>query len=292
GERRRGALATYERLPNPSKTDEEWRRTDISGLNPAQFSELAHKNGFKLDALSSLPRGVILEPLRVAAEKHPQLVEPLLFSLIKADRDRFSALHAAFFTGGTFLYVPDGVEINEPIVGQHTSHAGGTAFLPHTLIVAGRGARFHYLDEYIGRDDEAVGYRTGSAEIFVGEGAEVGYVSLQKWGRNAYQFANQRAHIAKDGRARIFNVTLGGRFAKVRCEANLQGRGASAELKGVYFASGDQFFDFHTLQDHQDGNTTSDLLFKGALQDTARAVYAGLIRIEKGAARSDAYQAN
>ncbi len=292
GERRRGALAAYERLPMPSKTEEEWRRTDISGLNPAQFSELEHRNGFKLDALSSLPRGVILEPLRVAAEKHPELVEPLLFSLIKADRDRFSALHAAFFTGGTFLYVPDGVEVKEPIVGQHTSHDGGTALLPHTLIVAGRGSRFHYLDEYIGRDDEPAAYRSGSAEIFVGEGAEVGYVAVQKWGRNAWHFADQRARVEKDARLRLFNVTLGAQFSKTRVEASLVGQGSDAELKSIYFASGKQFFDFHTLQDHQVGNTRSDLLFKGALQDTARTVYAGLIRIEKGAARSDAYQAN
>ncbi|GAC1474685.1 MAG: Fe-S cluster assembly protein SufD [Candidatus Dormibacteraceae bacterium] len=292
GERRRGALATYERLPNPSKTDEEWRRTDISGLNTAQFSELEHQNGSKLGAVSSLPRGVILEPLRVAAEKHPQLVEQHLFSLIKTDRDRFTALHAAFFTGGTFLYVPDGVEIKEPIVAQHTSHAGGTAFLPHTLIVAGRGARFHYLDEYIGQDDEPAAYRSGSAEIFVGEGAEVGYVAVQKWGRNAWHFGDQRARLGKDSKLRLFSVTLGGRFSKTRVEASLVGHGADAELKSIYLASGQQFFDFHTLQDHQVGNTRSDLLFKGALQDTARTVYAGLIRIEKGAARSDAYQAN
>jgi Fe-S cluster assembly protein SufD len=292
GERRRGALATYERLPNPSKTDEEWRRTDISGLNPAQFSELEHEDGFKLDARSTLPRGVILEPLRVAAGKHRQLVEPLLFSLARADRDRFTALHAAFFTGGTFLYVPDGVVIDEPIIGRHTSHEGGSAFLPHTLIVAGRGARFHYLDEYLGQDDEAAGYRTGSAEIFVGEGAEVGYVSLQKWGRNAWHLGDQRARLEKDAKLKLFNVTLGGRFSKTRVEASLVGQGAEAELKAIYFASGNQFFDFHTLQDHQVGNTRSDLLFKGALQDTAHAVYAGLIRIEKGAARSDAYQAN
>jgi Fe-S cluster assembly protein SufD len=291
-ERRRNALETYERLPNPSKTDEEWRRTDISALNTAQFSELEHRNGFNLDALSSLPRGVILEPLRVAAEKHPQLVEPYLFSLIKADRDRFSALHAAFFTGGTFLYVPDGVVIDEPIVAQHASHASGTAFLPHTLIVAGRNARFHYLDEYIGNDEESAGYRTGSAEIIVGEGADVGYVAVQKWGRNAWHFGDQRARVEKDGKLRLFTVSLGGRFSKTRVEASLVGQGAEAELKGLYLASGQQFFDFHTLQDHQVGNTRSDLLFKGALQDTARTVYAGLIRIEKGAARSDAYQAN
>ena len=290
--RRLSALATYEGLPMPSKTDEEWRRTDISGLNATDFSELEHRNGYNLDALSSLPRGVILEPLRVAADKHRKLVEPLLFSLARADRDRFTALHAAFFTGGTFLYVPDGVVIDEPIVAKHTSHEGGSAVLPHTLIVAGRGARFHYLDEYVADGDEEPGYRTGSAEIFVGEGAEVGYVALQKWGRNAWHFGDQRARLEKDSKLKLFSVTLGGRFSKTRVEASLVGQGAEAELKAIYFAAGQQFFDFHTLQDHQVGNTRSDLLFKGALQDSARTVYAGLIRIEKGAARSDAYQAN
>ena len=291
-QRRRGALASFERLPQPSRTDEEWRRTDVTGLNISDFTELEHKNGFNLGGLSALPRGVILEPLRTAAEMHPSLVQPRLFSLIGTDRDRFSALHAAFFTGGTFLYVPDGAVIDEPIIGQHVSHAGGNAVLPHTLIVAGRGARFHYLDEYIGDADEKAGYRSGSAEIFVGEGAEVGYVAVQKWGRHAWHFGDQRALLEKDSRLRLFNVTLGGRFSKTRVEASLVGQGSDAELKAIYLASGEQFFDFHTLQDHQVGNTRSDLLFKGALQDTARTVYAGLIRIEKGAARSDAYQAN
>jgi Fe-S cluster assembly protein SufD len=290
-ERRRTALAAYERLPMPSRTDEEWRRTDVTRLDLAAFSQLEHANGFKPAELS-LPSGVILEPLAIAAERHPELVKPLLFSLIRSDRDRFTALHAAFFTGGNFLYVPDGVVIQEPILRQHFSHRDGTAVLPHTVIVAGRGSRFYYLDEYIGEEGEGAGYRSGSAELFVGEGAEVGYVAIQKWGRNAWHIADQRARLEKDSTLRLFNVTLGGRFSKTRVEASLVGQGADAELKGIYFASGEQFFDFHTLQDHQVGNTRSDLLFKGALQDVARTVYAGMIRIEKGAARSDAYQAN
>ncbi len=290
-ERRRAALADFERLPMPSRTDEEWRRTDMAGLNLADYATLEHANGLKQET-PRLPKGVIFEPLSVAAEKHRRLVEPLLFSSMHAERDRFSALHAAFFTGGNFLYVPDGVVIEEPILRQHLSHQGGTTVLPHTVIVAGRGSRFYYLDEYIGEEDEGAGYRSGSAEIFVGEGAEVGYVSIQKWGRHSWHLADQRARLEKDSTLNLFNVTLGGRFSKTRVEASLVGPGASAELKGIYFASGEQFFDFHTLQDHQVGNTTSDLLFKGALQDQARTVYAGLIRIEKGAARSDAYQAN
>jgi len=184
------------------------------------------------------------------------------------------------------------VVIEEPIRAEHFSKASGTRVLPHTLIVAGRGARFNFLDEYIAEDENEAGFRSGSTEIFLGEGAHVGYVSLQKWGRKAWHFGDQRARLEKDAKLTLFNVTLGGQFSKTRVEASLVGQGAEAELKAIYLASGEQFFDFHTLQDHQVGNTRSDLLFKGALQDTARTVYAGLIRIEKGAARSDAYQAN
>ncbi len=312
--RRQTAFDAFERLPMPSRIDEEWRRTDVSGLDVAKFSQFEHRNGVApSEALEDVAgtvtmrgsqvestwvdpelerAGVILEPLSEAAAKHPELIEPLLFTQVRPERDRFSALHAAFFADGTFLYVPDGVVITKPIVGQIFSSEGGTAVLPHTLIVAGRGAQFNYLDEYLSPADEAAGYKSGSAELFLGEGSTVGYVALQKWGRNAWHLADQRARLDKDSTLRLFNVTLGARFSKTRVEASLQGQGANAELKAIYFASGEQFFDFHTLQDHQVGNTRSDLLFKGALQDVARTVYAGLIRIEKGAARSDAYQAN
>jgi Fe-S cluster assembly protein SufD len=289
---RRKALETYDRLPAPSKTDEEWRRTDVSRFDPSRYEKLEHLDGQKLILPEALPEGVVLKPLREAAKEHPDLVEPRLFSLVHADRDRFAALHAAFFTGGTFLYVPDGVVIDKPIIGQHFSHEEGTSVLPHTLIVAGKNSKFDYLDEYIAENDGEDGYRTGSTEIFAGEGATVGYVAVQKWGRNVWHFSDQRAELKKDATLRLFNVTLGGKFSKTRVEASLAGEGANAELKAIYFASGEQFFDFHTLQDHRVGNTRSDLLFKGALSGVARTVYAGLIRIEKHAARSDAYQAN
>ncbi len=291
-ERREAALESFQKLPLPSKTDEEWRRTDVSRLDPSQFSRLEHLDGQKLVLPEALPGGVILEPLRVAAERHRDLIEPRLFSLVHADRDRFTALHAALFTGGTFLYVPEGVVVDQPIIGQHFSHESGTGVLPHTLIVAGKGAKFHYLDEYIAEHDDETGYRSGSTEIFLGDGAQVGYVAVQKWGRNVWHFSDQRAELQKDSTLRLFNVTLGGKFSKTRVEASLVGEGSNAELKAIYFASGEQFFDFHTLQDHRVGNTRSDLLFKGALQDVSRTVYAGLIKIEKHAARSDAYQAN
>ncbi len=312
--RRRDAFAAYERLPLPSRSDEEWRRTDIRGLNLDAFEAFEHANGaapadpiedaagvlrqrgsepgaVQLDP-SVAARGVLFMPLSQAVKEHPDLVRPRLFSEARPDRDKFSALHSALFSGGTFLYVPDGVTVEEPLVSQFWSSGGGAAVLPHTLIVAGRGSSFNYLDEFLSPDLDRPALTSGSAEVIAGEGSTVGYLSLQRWGRHAWQFADQRARVERDATVRMVAVGLGGRFAKNRIEATLAGPGATAELKALFFGSGQQFFDFHTLQEHQVGNTTSDLLFKGALRDEARSLYAGLIRIEPGATRSNAYQAN
>jgi Fe-S cluster assembly protein SufD len=312
--RRREAFAAFERLPMPSRSDEEWRRTDVRGLDLDAFEPFERANGVapadpidgaagvlrqrgsepgavELDA-DLAARGVLFLPLTVAAREHPDLVRRHLFTEVRPERDKLAALHAALFSGGTFLYVPEGVAIERPLVSQFWSSVGGAAVLPHTLIVAGRGSSFNYLDEFLSPDLDRPALTSGSAEVIAGEGANVGYLALQRWGRHAWQFADQRARAERDATVRMVSVGLGGRFAKNRIAASLVGPGASAELKALFFGSGKQFFDFHTLQQHQVGNTTSDLLFKGALRDEARSVYAGLIRIEPNASRSDAYQAN
>ncbi len=311
---RLAAFDSYERQPLPSRSDEEWRRTDLRGLDLDAFEPFERADGAPPgDAISDAAgvlrqrgsepgaveldpelarQGVIFMPLTEAARLHPDLVRPRLFSEVRADRDKLNALQAALFSGGTFLYVPDGVTVDKPLVSQFWSSGGGAAILPHTLVVAGRGSSFTYVDEFLSPSLDRPALASGSAEVFAGEGSNVGYLSLQRWGAHAWVFAEQRVAAGQEASVRLVNVALGGGFAKTRVEASLQGRGASAELKGLFFGTGKQFFDFHTLQEHRVGDTTSDLLFKGALRDTARSLYAGLIRIEKGAKRSDAYQAN
>lgn len=312
--RRRDAFAAFERLPLPSRSEEEWRRTDVKGLDLSAFAPFEHANGTPpgdpIDDVSGVlrqrgsepgkveldpelaARGVLFMPLSLAAREHPDLIRRHLFSEVSPDRDKLAALHAALFSGGTFLYVPDGVQIEKPLVSQFWSSGGGALVLPHTLILAGQGSAFNYVDEFLSPDLDRAAYCSGSAEILAGQASSVGYVALQRWGRHAWQFADQRVHAERDANVRLVNVGLGGHFSKNRVEARLLGPGASAELKGMYFGTGDQFFDYHTLQHHVVGTTTSDLLFKGALDDLARAVYAGLIRIEPNATRSDAYQAD
>jgi Fe-S cluster assembly protein SufD len=312
--RRRSAFEVFERLEMPAKHEEEWRRTDLKGLDLEVFAPFEDPNGAQPRAPvegaagvlrqrgseagstelaeSARRQGVLFMPLSQAVREHRELVERHLFSLVSPERDKFTALQASFYSGGTFLYVPDGVVVEEPFVSQIWSGGGGAAILPHTVIVAGQGSIFNHIDEFSSPDLEQPAIASGSAEIFAGHGSNVGYVAIQRWGRHTWQFADQRARLEQEATLRLINVGLGGRLAKVRMEADLVAPGASAELKGLYFGSGEQFFDYHTLQRHEAGNTTSDLLYKGALRDRAHSLYAGLIRIEKFARGSDAYQAN
>ncbi len=313
--RRLESFALYERLGMPdTRRDEEWRKADLRGLNLESFTPVFQPDGamppLGIDGIAGVLRqrgvspgradldpqlaaqGVVLCPLPRAARDYAELVDRFLFRAVKPDRDKFAALHGALFSGGTFVYVPDGVTLDRPLLSQFSSVADGGAALPHTLVVAGKGARFELIDELLSDGSDGAILASGSAEVFLDEGADVGYIGLQRWSTRTWQFANHRVHLGRDARIRVLEVALGGHFAKLRLEAILEGPGAQAELKGIFFGSGEQFFDFHTLQDHLASHTLSDLLFKGALRDAARSVYVGLVRVGKNARRAEAYQAN
>jgi Fe-S cluster assembly protein SufD len=309
------SFGIYEGLAVPdTKRQEDWRQVDLKGLDLDAYAPFQQPNGSApasaienvgatlrqrgtSPAVVSLSpelarQGVILMPLAEAARVHPELVQRYLFTGVKPERDKFSALHAALFSGGSFLYVPDGVTIDEPLVSQFWSAGSGAAVLPHSLVIAGKGSRFKYVDEFLSADRQETALASGSVEIFLEEGADVGYVALQHWSIKTWQFANQRFQLGRDSRLKVVDVALGGQMARMRVEAILEGPGSSADLKGLFFGTGDQVFDFRTLQDHVGPHTTSDLLFKGALRDRARSTYVGVVRVEPEARGSSSNQAN
>jgi Fe-S cluster assembly protein SufD len=314
--RRLESLEIYDRLPMPdTRREADWRQVDLKGLDLQAFDAFQQPDGNA--PVRAIPetaavlaqrgtgsaasgghdaelqaKGVIFCPLWEAAARYPELVERYLFSAVRADRDKFAALHAAFFSGGAFLYVPDGVTVERPLISQFWSAGTGATALPHTLIVAGKGSRFQYLDEFLSPPADPPSLASGSSEIFLDDGANVAYVALHRWGEQAWQFANQRIRLKRDAQFEGVNVGLGGRFARLRMEALLEGEGSSARLRGLFFGTGQQAFDFRTLQDHLAPHTTSDLLYKGALRDLARSVYVGVVRVEKDARGTSANQAN
>lgn len=314
--RRLQSFGIFEAMPLPdTKRQEDWRQVDLKGFDLEAYAPFQQPNGTApryesevsvagvlrhrgtskpLVELSTEARdkGVIFTSIAEAARSAGDLVTRYLFSGVKPDRDKFSALHAALFSGGTFLYVPEGTVLEQPLISQYWSGDSQSAVLPHSLVIAGRGSQFQYVDEFLTADGDAASLASGSSEVFLQEGANVGYVALQRWSPHTWQFANQRFQLERDAQLRMVDVALGGRFSRLRVEAILEGRGSTADLRGLFFGTQEQAFDFRTLQDHVAPNTTSDLLFKGALRDRAKSVYVGVVRVEPEARGSSSNQAN
>lgn len=314
------AFAEYEGLPIPPQTTEEWRYTDLSDFDfdfgpftdggsanslddvPAEIQQAAGAIGDRdgmliqrnstvmvshLDpALADL--GVLFGDLDIAAREHPDLVQPHLGAQVAIDRTKFTALHHAFRTGGTFLYVPKGVVVDRPIQSLVYLDADGAAVFPHTLIVTAEGAQVTFIDRFVSPDLR--GFSDAAVEIVAGPGSHVNYASLQEWGTGVTHLGVQRAHLDRDARFSSCNIGFGASLARSETESILAGPGASAELLGLFFGDDDQVFDHRTEQDHVAPNCTSDLLYKGALRDHARAVFSGWVHVREGAQKTEAMQ--
>ena len=321
---REEAFERFEAMPLPSPETEEWRYTDVSELlldaytlegrqpEAATLDQVApqvqealgevgdraglivqHDSSVVLTHLEpSLARaGVRFESIDAALGDHPGLLEGKLHGAVPFDRTKFTALHAAFRTGGTFVYVPKGVKVELPL--QTLTYVGrdGLAVFPHTVLVADEGAEVTYVDRYTSPDLERA-FSNAVVELYAGAGSKVRYVALQEWGSGVTHLSVQRAVVGRDADVRTLAVAFGAGLSRMEAESLLQGDGGSSEMLGVYFGDGDQRFDFRSIQDHVGSATSSDLLYKGAMKGRSSAIYSGTVIIQPGAHRCNAYQTN
>jgi Fe-S cluster assembly protein SufD len=323
-EKRLEAWQGFESLPMPTLRDEAWRYTDISDVRIEDFLPYASSPDVKSeedlpDAVRRLIRegeensallvqhnsettfsrvdeelarkGVVFTDLHTALADREELVREKLFGLVPGDYDKFAALSAAAFAGGSFLYVPRGMVVEVPIQSYRWLDVVGS-IMPRTLVIVEEGASVAYIDEYASADGEDPAFSNGAVELYVGEGATLRYVSLQNWERNVLHFNTIRSQTEKDATIRSLVVSFGSQLSRTNIEAGLSASGGDSEMLGLYFADQNQVLDHHTLQDHIAPNAHSDLLYKGALRDESIAVFSGLIRVEPGAQKTDAYQTN
>lgn len=325
-ERRARAWAFCRETPFPSRLEELWRRTDISGLKwdsllverephpaartvadlPAQLravigpSEERSALVVALDADvvllerdEALARaGVTVLPLSRAAREKPELVQRLAGATVRYDESRFTGLNAALRSEGVLVHVAEGASVEKPIRVLIARGTPDLAIFPHLVVALEKGARATVIEEYVSAGEPGVAVVVPVTEITVGQGADLHLVTLNHWAGNVQHFGVERARIGRDSRFHWTFAAIGGKLVKSDMEIHLEGEGAEGKFSGCYFGNESQHFDFHTFQNHAVGNTMSDLLFKGALRDRARMIYQGLIRVHKNAQRSDAYQAN
>ncbi|MCH2212131.1 MAG: Fe-S cluster assembly protein SufD [Fuerstiella sp.] len=314
---RRVAYAAYEQTLAAELNPEEFKRIDLRVFNAAKFRPLlkpddaaavstlladktdyggriVHVDGHTthselLNEISA--QGVLFGDLRTLLTENRELLEPyFLKQAVRPDADRFSAWHAAFWTGGTLLYVPKGVQVDLPLHSLIGHSKDGVAEFSHTLVIVEDEARATLLEETTSATADISGLHVGCVELIVGRNAGLRYVQLQNWNQKAWHFAHQAGNVDNSGSLQWTVVGLGGRLSHIHQDVNLQGRSSTAEVNGVTFAVDRQKVSYYTQQHHQAQGTHSDLLYKEVLRDESRVIWRGMIKVDEAAQQTDGYQ--
>jgi Fe-S cluster assembly protein SufD len=319
-DQQRAAWQQFEELPAPTRKDQAWRFSNVALLNLAPFkisgplSEDDRKNVLKysrgLDEYAARMifandqlierdvvsedlkiRGVIFQPLERAMVEHADLFQKYFMSTeAKLGSAKFAALHRALVSSGTFLFVPRGLEIEQPIEIFHWLRHDNTSIFPHLLLVTDELAKVTVIEHFRSCDRRAVGFACGVNDLTAGPGAKVTYVCAQNWGENVVALQMNSTTVDHDASTMSLNLNLGSRYSRFESLSRLVGEGGRSDLLAVAVAKHQQEFDARTLQDHISPHTASDLLYKNALDDRARTIFGGLIRVEPHAHFTDAYQ--
>src|SRR5438552_7537608 len=319
-DQQRAAWKQFESLPKPTRKDQAWRFSNVVLLDLAPFKfggtlseeertailersrgldEVAGRMIFAGDELIERDvisdqlkkRGVIFQSLERAMVEHTELFrkhfmsQPTILGSAK-----FAALHQALVSSGTFLYVPRGVEIEQPIEIFHWLNGENASVFPHLLLVTDELAKVTVIEHFRSVNEHAPGFACGVNDLVAGPGAKVTYVCAQNWAENVVALQMNSTVVDHDASAMSLNLHVGSRYSRFESLSRLIGEGGRSDLLAVAVAKHQQEFDARTLQDHISPHTASDLLYKNALDDRARTIFGGLIRVEPHAHFTDAYQ--
>jgi len=283
GDLRRSAFMRYEALPQPDEKTPGWRRLSLAGIDLRAPTPVPTAFDFWA-ADADIKRGLVVCSLVKALGTHEDAIrEAISMEHHGKSVGRYAAIAEAAWQNGIFVFAPEGFEASEPIRIDVTA---GT--YPRVVIVARAKSKLTVAETH--RESERVS--AGVVDVICGEASAVHYAHVQDCAKTSSVFSHQRATMARDSKLVSLNFGIGGRLARSDVEVELRGEGAESDMLGLIFAEDRQEFDYRTLQGHRSPHTRSDLLFKAALDDRSHSSYTGVIVIDRGAQRSDAYQAN
>jgi Fe-S cluster assembly protein SufD len=318
-ERRRATLDVFEREPLP-----RWRRsgfwtTDVrklrlDELEPRRYEpleelpEIVHEHlkddeehaGLLVQRGASVvythlapeaaDQGVLVAPLEQAVEERRELVEPYFSKRLPADEGKFAAASAAFWTGGAFLHVPKNVRLEKPLQVVWLIDEPGTVQYAHTLAVIGDFAECSVREYHLAPHLDGQALHAGAFELYALPGAQVHLAHYQDWGTGeVYDISTKRVEIRRDARVRWVPIHLGGHLTKQTLDIITAEQGSDMRHTGLYFTEGQEHLDLFTTDKHEQGHTTGDTIWKGALTGESRASYEGLIHIVPGAQETNTY---
>lgn len=317
---RRKAISKFSELGFPTYKHEEWKYTNIKPLLRHEFkfektpgrvtrediSDFMYKglednllvfvNGEfsqELSTFKAVQGGMIVENLNRAFKHHSQLIDRYIAQYADYQNETFTALNTAFASDGIFIYVPEGVAVEEPLhlLNISDSHHADAISNPRNLIIVGDDAQIKLVETHHHLGDH-IYFTNMVTEMVVGERAVVDNVVIQDESSSAYHIVNKEVHQEMNSVYSSIHVDLGGFIVRNNLNIRLRGEHAESHLYGFFLGSGNQLIDNHTVIDHAVPNCESNELFKGILDDKARGVFNGKVYVRKDAQKTNAFQEN
>ena len=316
---RKTAWSEFLEIPSPNRKDENWRFANIKklsyeGVNDAQsidgfdidqhLSESVHLNSdnnrmlFNNDTFlyqspskdDLIDKGFIFKPLSQALIDHGTLIESYFMKeKSRLGSQKFYKLNQARQKEGYFIYVPEGLEIDEPIEVFHWLSGTDSAIFPYSLIITDKKSNLT-VAEYVASSDDQFGLVCGVSDLIAEDDSTLTYVRTQNLSEKAHSIQSSNVLSHRNSKVKNFSLNLGCDWLRHESISRLMGDGASSEMISVSVPEKNQEFDMRTLQLHEHPNTSSDLLYKNALYDQSKTTFAGMIKVEEGAHQTDAYQ--
>jgi Fe-S cluster assembly protein SufD len=313
------AAVRFAAIGFPTTRDEEWRFTSVAPIASTEFApapaatisegELTRfhyaEDGFRiaivngrfsreLSRLKGLPAGVRIMSLAAAVEERADVVRRYFGSLAEFTERPFAALNTALAADGAYVYVPDGVVLEQPLQIVFAAAADGAApsvVSARTLIVAGDRSQARIVETYVGTAGQRY-FTNAVTEVVAGENAVVDHYKVQHESEQAYHVASMHVHAARSANVSSHSFSLGGRLVRNDAIVVLDGEGAECTLNGLYLADRERLVDNHTTIDHAKPHCPSHEVYKGILGGKARAVFNGKIIVRPDAQKTDAKQTN
>jgi Fe-S cluster assembly protein SufD len=270
--------------------------TSVQGLIKDQDVEASlivqHNSGVVFTQLSSelAEQGVIFMDLHTAAIEHEELVKSYLHKAIGMEENSITALHAALWNGGVFLYVPKNVEIAVPLQAVFLTDEGLATFAPHILIIVDTNSTVTYVDNYLSGELEGEVVHNGSVEVFVKAGAKVRYATVHQLGKEVTDLSYRRAVVENDGVIEWIVGEMNEGNTMSDTNSILKGNGSSSDSKIIAVGSGSQKLNYTTRAQHFGKNTPSQMITRAVLREQSTAIINGITKIEKGASKADGQQ--
>lgn len=265
---------TYDRIGVP-----EAEKNFLAGVSAQYESEVVYESMNK--ELEKL--GVLFCDMDTAVQKYPDIVRRYFGTLIPANDNKFAALNSAVWSGGSFVYIPKGVEVKLPLQAYFRINAERFGQFERTLIIAGEGSSVHYIEGCTAPIYTTASLHSAVVEIFVHKGARVRYTTVQNWSNNIYNLVTKRARAEEDATMEWIDCNLGSGVTMKYPSVYLVGRRARGEVLSIALAGQGQHQDAGAKMYHLAPETSSRILSKSISRDGGRTSYRGTVHIGAGA---------